>query len=98
MQQHNRSEIQYCYKISQLGIINGDCIRLIEVKFTVNRGTGFWEFEKCQFIVWPLYRGLTVIRTSKLISLPSTLKCMPFLNSSSNNEQKMALLKTAIVK
>ena len=23
--------------------------RLIEVKFTVNRGTEFWEFEKCPF-------------------------------------------------
>ena len=33
-------------KISQLGIINGDRVRLIQVKFTVNIGTEFWEFKK----------------------------------------------------
>ena len=41
-------EVKY-NKISQLGILNGDRICLIEVKFTVNRGTDFWEFEECPF-------------------------------------------------
>lgn len=34
-------------KISQLGILNGD--RLVEVKFTVNKGNAFWEFDKGSF-------------------------------------------------
>ena len=47
-------EVKY-NKISQLGIIRGD--RLKEVKFTVNRGTDIWEFEKCPFYRgWPLNR------------------------------------------
>ena len=33
-------EVKY-NKISQLGILNGDRVRLIEVKFAVNRGTDF---------------------------------------------------------
>ena len=38
------TEVKYD-KISQLGILNGDRVRLIEVKFGVNRGTDIWEFE-----------------------------------------------------
>ena len=41
-------EVKY-NKISQLGILNGDRLRLIEVKLTVNKGTAFWEFGKCPF-------------------------------------------------
>ena len=44
-------EVKY-NKISQLGILNGDRLLLIEVKFTLNRGSYVWEFEKC-----PLNRG-----------------------------------------
>ena len=34
----------------------------MEVKFTVNRGIDFWEFEKCPFKRgWPLNGGLTVL-------------------------------------
>ena len=42
-------------KISQLGILNGDGRplnrgdRLVEVKFTVNKGNAFWEFDKGSF-------------------------------------------------
>ena len=34
-------------KISQLGILDGDRVRLIEVKFTENKWTAVWEFDKC---------------------------------------------------
>ena len=31
---------------------------MIEVKFTVNKGNGFWEFDNCPFDRgWPLNRG-----------------------------------------
>ena len=58
-------EVKY-NNICQLGILNGDRVRLIEVKSTENRGTNFWEFEKCPFNRGrllnrgPLNRGLTV--------------------------------------
>ena len=35
-----------------MGILNGDRVRLVEVKFPVNKGTAFWEFDKCLY-----YRG-----------------------------------------
>ena len=43
--------LKYCI-ISQLGILNGDRVRLIEVKLTVNKWTAFWEFDKCPFNRW----------------------------------------------
>ena len=33
----------------------------MEVKFTVNKGTTFWEFDKCPFNRGLLNRGLTVL-------------------------------------
>ena len=51
-------EVKY-NKISQLGILNGDRVCLIEVKFTVNKGNGFWDFDNCPFNRgWLLNRGL----------------------------------------
>ena len=68
-------EVKY-NKITQLGILNGDRVRLInrgdrliEVKCTVNKGNTFWEFDKCPFNRGrplnrgPLNRGLTVYST-----------------------------------
>ena len=49
-------------QLIRLGIPNGDRVRLIEVKCTVNKGIAFWEFDKCPFIKErPLNRGLTVL-------------------------------------
>ena len=43
-----------------MGILNGDRVRLVEVKFPVNKGTAFWEFDKCPVSRGALNRGLIV--------------------------------------
>ena len=73
-------EVKY-NKISQLGILkwwpcllDGD-YQLLEVNFTVNEGTDFWEFHNCLFYWgWPPNRG-QCNRGFLLILPPSILLC-----------------------